>query len=185
MHCFTVACAYPLDDKEEFLLYTNDVANSLIILDDVVQDLKNVPKDYQSIPLRRQDMQKSRLRTRTSSGIDVGLDLPRGTRLHHGDAVVGQGHTMVIEQIPEMVCVIRPKPDTPAHFLVLAGHSIGNMHRPITVTDNNTMIFPLQSESEMETFGRMLDMIGHGLFDISFREMVFVPHTAADVSGHG
>lgn len=136
------------------------------------------------IILDRADLQKSRLRRRSDRGTDVGLDMPPGTVLRHGDLVAGDGRTLVIEQNPETVCVVRPRPGkTAAGLMVLVGHAVGNMHRPVAIREEG-VVFPVQDPSELETFRSMLDRMGPGLFELSLDSMIFVPHHLADVRGH-
>lgn len=141
----------------------------------------------EQIPLDRTDLQRCRLRTVSDRGTDVGIDLPPGTTLQHGDLVEGDGRIMVIRQNPEVVGVVRPRPGAgriPAGTMALVAHAIGNMHRPISVTDD-MVVFPVQARSEAETFRAIMDGIGPSLLEVTLEEMVFVPHRAADVRGHG
>lgn len=136
------------------------------------------------IPLSRGDMQKIRMRRRTDGGADVGVDLPPGTVLHHGDKVGSKGGViMAIRQLPERVCSICPKPDTPISAMILAGHTLGNMHRPIRIHDD-TIQFPLLADSELDTIGKILAAIGPDYYTVSVDTAIFVPHTAANVTGH-
>lgn len=130
-------------------------------------------------------MQRSRLRKTTDRGTDIGIDLPAGTILHHGDMVRGDGITIQILQKPEMVCTIRPASrPAPVDIWILAAHAIGNMHRPIAVSQD-CITFPVQDSSEKETFIHMLKGMREGVFDVSIQEVVFEPHSVADVVGHG
>lgn len=136
------------------------------------------------IPLSRGDMQKIRMRRRTDGGVDVGVDLPPGTVLHHGDRVGNKsGTVMAIRQLPEMVCSIRPKPDAPLSAMVLAGHALGNMHRPIHVS-GDTIQFPLLADSEIDTIGKILAVVGPDYYTVGVDTAIFVPHTAANVTEH-
>jgi urease accessory protein len=105
----------------------------------------------------RIEMEKLRLRRTTDVGTDVGLVLEPGSRLRHGD-VLGGEKFIVVEQLPEKVAAIRIRKDDPEEMIGLAalvGHIIGNRHRPIAV-DHGIVSFPLQSESEAETFKKLL-----------------------------
>ena len=137
------------------------------------------------IPLCRGDMQKIRMRRRTDGGADVGLDLPPGTVLRHGGRVGnGSGVVMAIRQLPERVCSICPKSDTPVSAMILAAHALGNMHRPVRV-HYDTLLFPLLADSELDTIGKMLAAIGPDYYAVSVDTAIFVPHVAANVAGHG
>lgn len=141
--------------------------------------------NMESIRMERSEMQRGRLRRTTDRGTDVGLDLPGGTVLRDGDLVRGDGTTVLVRQAPETVGVVRPagRP-VPPEAWILAAHTIGNMHRPVSV-GRDEIIFPLQDATERETFVHMLDRVGAGIFEVETRKMVFVPHAAADVTGHG
>jgi urease accessory protein len=70
--------------------------------------------------------QKSRLRTRLDSGEDVGLFLPRGTVLRHGDRLRATGGLVVeVRAAPEAVSTART--DDPL-LLTRAAYHLGNRH---------------------------------------------------------
>jgi urease accessory protein len=70
--------------------------------------------------------QKSRLRTRLDSGEDVGLFLPRGTVLRHGDRLRATGGLVVeVRAAPEAVSTART--DDPL-LLARAAYHLGNRH---------------------------------------------------------
>ena len=164
-------------------LYGCEVCSSLIRITEVASG-RDLPKNAESIRLYRGEMQKSRLRRMTDRGTDVGLDLPRGTTLHHGDVLYGEDATITIQQISETVGVIRPAAGSvPTESWMLAAHVIGNMHRPVRV-HHDRIIFPMQ-DSERETFMQMLHNIGSDVFRIEVTSMIFTPHVAADISDHG
>jgi len=103
--------------------------------------------------LSRMEMEKLRLRRSTDRGTDVGIIMEPGSKLHHGD-VLASGKFIVIEQLPEKVASISMK-KSDASMAVLIGHAIGNRHRPIAV-DHGTISFPIQAESEVDTFRKLL-----------------------------
>ena len=141
--------------------------------------------DVESIRMERGEMRRSRLRRTTDRGTDVGLDLPAGTILRDGDLVRGDGMTILVRQKPETVGVVRPASrPAPPELWMLAAHTIGNMHRPVSVS-RDEIVFPLQDAAERETFAHMLDRVGDGVFEVTVKDVVFAPHEAADVTGHG
>ncbi|MFZ1640934.1 MAG: urease accessory protein UreE [Candidatus Contendobacter sp.] len=69
---------------------------------------------------------KSRLRTRLDSGEEVGLFLPRGTVLRHGDRLRATGGLVVeVRAAPETVSTARA--DDPL-LLARAAYHLGNRH---------------------------------------------------------
>lgn len=130
-------------------------------------------------------MQKIRMRRRTDGGVDVGIDLPPGTILHHDDRVGNKnGVIMAIRQLPEMVCSISPKSSAPPSAMILVGHALGNMHRPVHV-HGDTIQFPLLDDSEIGTIHNILAGIGLDYYTINTDMAIFVPHVAANVMEHG
>ena len=70
--------------------------------------------------------QKSRLRTRLDSGEEVGLFLPRGTVLRHGDRLrATDGRVVEVRAAPETVSTARA--DDPL-LLARAAYHLGNRH---------------------------------------------------------
>ncbi|TLY06189.1 MAG: hypothetical protein E6K92_00005 [Thaumarchaeota archaeon] len=59
----------------------------------------------------------------------------------------------------------------------MVGHTIGNRHRPIAV-DHDTISFPIQAESELDTFRKLLPA---GV-KLKLKEEVFLP--AGEVHTH-
>lgn len=107
--------------------------------------------------LSRSEMEKLRLRRKTDAGTDVGIVLQPGFRLRHGDVIQGKPF-IVVEQLPEKVLSIRIGRGSADKMIKLAafvGHTIGNRHRPIAI-DQDTISFPLQVESEIDVFKKLL-----------------------------
>ena len=134
---------------------------------------------FERLKIPRHDMEKSRLRGRTDGGTDVGLDLESGVR--NGDVLECGEKSVLIEQLPEKIASVRPQKND-ADSLVLLGHVIGNLHRPISIRDG-IVSFPIQADSELEVFEKLLARIGR--MEISAGEGVFCPHEGAGVHGHG
>lgn len=121
----------------------------------------------------RMEMERLRLRRRTDRGTDIGLVLEPGSRLHHGDLLAAREKFIVVEQLPEKVVSISIKKDSMEKMVGLAaliGHVIGNRHRPIAV-DHDTISFPVQAESEVDTFRKLLPA---GV-KMKITEQVFLP----------
>ena len=62
------------------------------------------------------------------------------------------------------------------------GHIIGNMHRPIRVT-NNKICFPIQSDSEIELFKKLFYNLRQHI-DIKTENIIFEPDSGYDIHGH-
>jgi urease accessory protein len=127
---------------------------------------------FELLTISRMEMERLRLRRRTDRGTDVGLVLEPGSRLHHGD-VLDAKKFIVVEQLPEKVVTIGIKKGDPKKMVSVAaliGHTIGNRHRPIAV-DHGAISFPIQAESEVETFRRLLPT---GV-TLKVKEQVFIP----------
>ena len=154
-----------------------------IFHDKVFESLKT--GDFERLKISRSELEKSRIRRQTDKGTDVGLALVSGEILHHGDVLSNDEKTIVIEQLPEKVISVRLKNKPAAarvDLLVLIGHIIGNRHRPISIK-NSVISFPIQADSEIEVFQKLFfDIIND--IEISIEEMIFNPHTGADVHDH-
>jgi urease accessory protein len=84
-----------------------------------------------SMPLDRR--RRSRLRARLEGGEEVGILLPHGSILRHGDMLLGEDGTIVrIEAAPEHVSVVASR-DWLA--LARAAYHLGNRHVPIELGD--------------------------------------------------
>lgn len=84
-----------------------------------------------TLTLPFEQRQKSRLRTRLDNGVDVGLFLPRGTVLRHGDLLrTTSGLVVEVHAAPESVSTART--DDPL-LLVRAAYHLGNRHVPLQV----------------------------------------------------
>jgi len=131
--------------------------------------------------LTRQELEKKRLRKNTDKGTDIGLSF-NDTKLNHGDVLILEEKFILVEQSPEKVIVIKIKQNSNQEALVLLGHIIGNRHRPIAI-DNQTIMFPIQAESELVLFKSLLADFADNL-EMKVEERVFVPQKRMDVHEH-
>lgn len=154
---------------------------------------------FDTAVMPRADMAKSRQLVRTESGAEVGINLSRGTTLRHGDILQSESQKrgpLMIRQSPEKVVVASfqardpedshgmPSVDDYFELCLVMGHVIGNRHRPISVNgEERTVSFPIQDDSELETFERLLGQAG-GNVELRITREIFVPHAGADVHGH-
>ena len=154
---------------------------------------------FDTVVMPRADMAKSRQLVRTKSGAEVGINLSRGRTLRHGDILQSENPKrppLIIKQSPEKVIVASfqardpednhgmPSADDCFELCMVMGHVIGNRHRPISVNrGERTVSFPIQDDSELETFERLLGQAGGGV-ELKIASEIFVPHAGADVHGH-
>jgi urease accessory protein len=83
------------------------------------------------MPLERR--RRSRVRARLEGGEDVGILLPPGSILRHGDKLVADDGTIArVEAAPELVSVVRSR-DWLA--LARAAYHLGNRHVPLELGD--------------------------------------------------
>ena len=135
------------------------------------------------LQVSRQELEKTRLRKNTDKGTDVGLSFNGSTKLNHGDVLISEDRFILVEQIPEKVISIKIKQNSnQTELLVLLGHIIGNRHRPIAI-DKQTIMFPVQADSELDLFKNLFsEIIKH--LEMKIEERVFVPRKGMDVHEH-
>ena len=125
------------------------------------------------LSVSRMEMERLRLRRKTDRGTDVGLVLEPGKRLHHGDVIYAKEKLIIVEQPPERVASFRVKRASAEKMVgmaALAGHAIGNRHRPIAVNGND-ISFPIHAESEVAIFRKLLP----AEIELSVTERIFQP----------
>jgi len=151
-----------------------------IFLDEEFNELKN--KNFEKLKISRMELEKRILRRKTDRGTDVGLNLEPGIKLRHGDIIKNGDVKIVVEQLPEKIITIRLKNKEMADVMTLAGHIIGNRHRPISI-QGNKISFPIQADSEKEVFVKLFQSIINHI-DMTIEERIFSPQTGADVHEH-
>ena len=134
--------------------------------------------------LSRSQMEKSRLRTETEDGIEIGLSLEPGTVLHNGDVLEINSNLIVIHQLPEKIIhvTINENHWSP-NLLVNLGHIIGNRHRPISITSDGCIMFPIHDEDEVELFEQLFSEIIHEI-SLNVEDEIFVPNQGMNVHEH-
>lgn len=91
-----------------------------------------------AIALDHDQRRRTRLRF-TAAGRDIGLLLPRGTRLSHGDRLRAEDGTVTrVQAAPEHVSVVET-PDP--HLLARGAYHLGNRHVPLQITPGR-LIYP-------------------------------------------
>ena len=143
--------------------------------------------NYEKLTVSRLETERSRLRRKTDKGTDIGLILKSGTKLQHGDVLLSTSEKFIIvEQLPEKVISIKIKKKRPKNLTklcIMIGHIIGNRHRPIAIDDKGIISFPIQADSEIDVFTRLLhNVIGH--IELTVEERIFQPEQGMDVHEH-
>jgi len=151
-----------------------------IFLDEGFKNLN--PKDFEKLKISRIELEKRILRRKTDRGTDIGLSLKSGVKLCNGDILKDGEMKIVIEQLPEKVISLKLKTKDASESMILLGHIIGNMHRPISI-QREEITFPIQADSEMEVFSKLFHSINKDI-DMTIKEQIFLPHSSADVHEH-
>lgn len=143
--------------------------------------------NYERLTISRLEAERSRLRRKTNKGTDIGLILKSGTKLQHGDILLSTSEKFIIvEQLPEKVISIRIKKKESKNLLKLCmmiGHIIGNRHRPIAIDEKGTISFPIQADSEIDVFRRLLHSVMDHI-ELTVEEQIFQPEQGMDVHEH-
>ena len=165
------------------MLIVNTILGNIYKDDQLAKKIEDSKKQgkFRRLLLSRIEMEKTRLRKKTDDGFDIGFILEPGTKLQHGDVISESDETILIEQLPEKILVVKFKENRKDLFL-LVGHIIGNRHRPISIR-NETISFPIHDDSEMELFERLFHEVIHEI-NLSIDEQCFIPHTSMDVHEH-
>jgi urease accessory protein len=118
--------------------------------------------------------QKCRLLSRTDSGREIGLFLPRGQVLRHGLILTGHDHYRVrIKAAPENVSIVRSQNSL---AFARACYHLGNRHVPLQI---------LAGELRYLT-DHVLDQMLEGLgFQILYDTLPFEPEQGAYHTQHG
>ncbi len=134
----------------------------------------------------RSELDKTRFRKQTDKGTDIGCILDSDYKLHNGDVLYSNPEKfIVIEQIPEKIISIKIKKieANSEEILVKLGHIIGNRHRPIQIDKNGEIIFPILSDSELDTFKKLFsEIIDH--LELKVGQRIFQPKNGMNVHEH-
>jgi len=157
------------------------VLNINSILGNIFKDTSIEYASFEKLMISRIDLEKKILRKKTNLGTDVGINLNSSTKLQHGDIIGNHETKIIVEQMPEKIISVKLK-ENDEKIAILLGHIIGNRHRPIAIKDK-MILFPIQEDSELEIFERLLkEIIEH--IELKIKEEIFLPHTSADVHEH-
>ena len=134
--------------------------------------------------LSRTEMEKSHQRKNTEDGMEIGLSLKAGTTLHNGDVLSNGTELILVKQLPEKVLHAKAKSDNESSSVyVQLGHIIGNRHRPISISNDGSILFPIHDDSEVELFTKLFhEIIDH--VTLTIQEQIFVANQGMNVHEH-
>jgi urease accessory protein len=141
----------------------------------------------EKIEITRLESDRARMRKTTDKGTDLALVIDAGSHINDGDVVLLTEQKMIIaKRVSENVATISLKDNISTDQLfktaIKLGHTIGNMHRPIKIT-NGKISFPIQEQSEIELFQKLLSNL-KGNIDIKNENIIFEPESGYDVHEH-
>jgi urease accessory protein len=105
------------------------------------------------VPVAAADASKRRQRVTSGAGLDVAIDLPRGSFLRDGGVLADDGERIVVvARTPEDVMRVTIGPDLAAGARVAAalkvGHAFGNQHVPVEVVGEEVLV-PITTSREI------------------------------------
>jgi urease accessory protein len=141
----------------------------------------------EKIQMTRLECERARIRKVTDKGTDLALTMSHGSRINDGDiALLTDEKMVIIERVSENVAAISLNGNIATDQLfetaIKLGHIIGNMHRPIKITDGK-IYFPIQSLSEIQLFEKLLSNLRHNV-DIKSENILFEPERGHDIHEH-
>ena len=138
------------------------------------------------IDITRIESERSRLRKISDRGTDLALTLIPGSHINDGDVVLMTEEKMVIaKRVPESVAIVSLRniaADQLFDIAIKLGHTIGNMHRPIKITDSK-IYFPIQSASEIELFQKLFSKL-RAHINIKQENIIFDADAGYDIHEH-
>ena len=128
--------------------------------------------------------ERSRFRATLMSGEEVGVDLPRGTLLRHGDRLkLADGRVVAVEAAPERLLEVHAH-DAPG--LARIAYHVGNRHVPIQVGDGWLRLLPDHVlQAMIERLGGHVHEVEDGFQPESGAYGHSHVHHAHDDQGHG
>jgi len=116
--------------------------------------------------------------------MEIGLSLEAGTTLHNGDVLSNGTELILVKQLPEKVLHAKAKSGNESlSVYVQLGHIIGNRHRPISISNDGSVMFPIQDDSEVELFTKLFhEIIDH--ITLTIQEQIFVANQGMNVHEH-
>ena len=171
------------------MIHINKIIGNINLDSDLHEKYLDMTKKdkVEKIQVSRLEADRIRIRKLSDKGTDLALTLNPGSHIYDGDVILLAKETMVIvKREPENVAIVtlndEKSTEQTLEKAIKLGHIIGNMHRPIRVT-NNKVYFPIQSDSEIELFKKLLSNFSQEI-DIKNENMIFEPDVGYDIHGH-
>ena len=141
----------------------------------------------EKIEITRLESNRTRMRKTSDKGTDLALVIDAGSHINDGDVVLLTEDKMVIAiRVSENVATISLRDNISTDQLfktaIKLGHTIGNMHRPIKIT-NGKISFPIQAQSEIELFQKLLSNLKDNI-DIKNENIIFEPEEGYNIHEH-
>jgi len=137
-------------------------------------------ENYKTVHILRHDLEKTRLKQKTSDGTAIAINIDNGNKMTHGDVFHTNDVKVLIQQIPEQTITVKLGNMAPKS-LVLIGHIIGNLHRPVSL-DGDSISFPIHDVTEVDLFRRLFRDIDK--IDLVVEDKIFQPHKSMNVHEH-
>ena len=160
--------------------------NSDSDLDEKYQTMMKNGK-VEKIQVSRLEADRTRIRKLSNKGTDLALTMEPGSHINDGDVIFLTEEKIVIaKRESENAIIVSINSDISTQQIletaIKLGHIIGNMHRPIMVT-NNKIYFPIQSDSEIELFKKLFYKLRKNI-SIKNENIIFEPDLGYDIHGH-
>ncbi len=128
--------------------------------------------------------ERSRFRAALLSGEEIGVDLPRGTLLRHGDRLrLADGRVVAVEAAPERLIEVHAHD---AVALARIAYHVGNRHVPIQIGDGWLRLLPDHVlQAMIERLGGHVHEVDEGFQPESGAYGHSHVHHAHDDQGHG
>lgn len=150
----------------------------------------------ETVVIQRSETEKVRMRKVSDKETDIGFILPSRTHLKDGDVVFSDDSKMIVIKLsPELVAILNLKNhshnnhlggDNKDHDLInvaiKVGHTIGNLHRPLKI-ENDNIVFPIQTPEEIDLFLRLLSDL-KDYVEIRSDKLIFEPDQGFDIHAH-
>ena len=138
-------------------------------------------ENYKTVHVLRHDLEKTRLKQKASDGTAIGINIEHDKKMTHGDVLYGDDVKVLVQQVPEPTITVRFAGLEPK-FLILLGHIIGNLHRPVSL-EADSISFPIHDEGEIDLF-RTLFRDYMDKIELILEEKIFQPHKSMNVHEH-